>query len=219
MKFGTLYTHAVSPRAVALLATARTHNLNLEIIHTEQEEHPTAYQKLLAVNSLGQVPTFVGADGFVLTEFIPITLYFAAQNDTTTLLGPTRRSNYEILKWMSFTNSDLLPAIGGCLLPQIEKRQVIRQDHNDSVRALRARCAYLDQHLHGKGFLVGEQLTVADFFVAGALIGAYMAWDVAMWKRYPALSKWFRKIVEVQVMQEVVGELDHFGLPFPAVRE
>ena len=46
----------------------------------EKDKNPEGYEQLLKVNPLGQVPTFVGADGYVLTECIPITLYSMSQH-------------------------------------------------------------------------------------------------------------------------------------------
>lgn len=63
-----------TPRAFAILAIARANNLELDIIYAEKE-HKENYAKLLEYNPLGQVPVFVGADGMVLTECIPIAMY------------------------------------------------------------------------------------------------------------------------------------------------
>lgn len=57
---------------------------------------------------------------------------------------------------MSFANSDLLPAIDGCSLPLIGRRPIIRQDADDSLRALRAGCQRADDHLKDNKYLVGE---------------------------------------------------------------
>ncbi|THC93450.1 hypothetical protein EYZ11_007069 [Aspergillus tanneri] len=195
-------------------------SFELSIVYAERENSPEGYQELLQVNPLGQVPTFVGADGYVLTECIPITLYVASQSDTTTLLGSTRRDYYDILRWMSFANGDLLPAIGGCLLPLIGRRQIIRQDHDDSVRALKARCGRLEEHLRGgKAFLVGHQMTVADVFVTGLLSGAFLAWHQVMESQYPETSRWFYSIYNSPMIREVAGELPQHNLPFPVIKE
>jgi hypothetical protein len=58
----------------AILAVAKAHGLELDVVQADKHDGEN-YEKLLRVNPLGQVPTFVGADGFVLTECIPIALY------------------------------------------------------------------------------------------------------------------------------------------------
>ena len=63
-----------NPRSTAILAIAKAHGLELDIIYADRDSKEN-HQKLLEINSLGQVPVFVGADGYVLTECIPIALY------------------------------------------------------------------------------------------------------------------------------------------------
>jgi hypothetical protein len=55
------------------LAVAKANNLELEFVHTEPAKGVSAdYKKL---NRLGKVPTFEGADGYVLFEAIAIAIY------------------------------------------------------------------------------------------------------------------------------------------------
>ena len=52
---------------------AKENGLDIEFVHTEPAKGvPTEYLKL---NKLGKVPTFEGADGFVLSECIAIAVY------------------------------------------------------------------------------------------------------------------------------------------------
>jgi elongation factor 1-gamma len=148
-----------------------------------------------------------------------VTMLVASKSDTSTLLGATRRDYYDIIRWMSFANGDLLPAIGGCLLPLIGRRQIIVQDSNDSIRALRDRCGLIEQHLHGQQFLVAEQLTLADLFVFGMLTGAYVAWNKTMEVEYPEVSRWFYAIAERPMVKGVTGQLAQYHLPFPTLSE
>ncbi|KAL4979585.1 hypothetical protein BDW66DRAFT_157407 [Aspergillus desertorum] len=53
----------LTPRSTTLLALAKLSNLSLRI-------------ELCEYNPLGRAPTFVGADGFVLSECIPLTLHY-----------------------------------------------------------------------------------------------------------------------------------------------
>lgn len=65
--------HQFNPRSPAILAVAKADNLNLEIVTiTSSQEAPDYYRKL---NRLAKVPTFVGSDGYVLSECIAIALY------------------------------------------------------------------------------------------------------------------------------------------------
>ena len=73
MPFGTLYTRPFNPRSLAILAIAKANNLPLEIKTITSFKDAT--EEYLQLNPLGKIPTFVGADGYVLTESIAIALY------------------------------------------------------------------------------------------------------------------------------------------------
>lgn len=75
MSFGKLYggnpdfARVWRGRAVAKLA-----GLDVEFV-TAKPREDTAKPEFLAINPMGKVPAFVGADGFVLTESRAIALY------------------------------------------------------------------------------------------------------------------------------------------------
>ena len=61
-------------RSKAIRAVAKANKLDLEIVETDGSKGPlsTEYLKL---NKLGKIPSFVGADGYELTECIAIAIY------------------------------------------------------------------------------------------------------------------------------------------------
>ena len=60
-------------RTTALLAVAKANKLDIELVPTEPSKGvSTEYLKL---NKLGKIPTFEGADGYVLSECIAIAVY------------------------------------------------------------------------------------------------------------------------------------------------
>merc|ERR1711981_149471 len=105
--FGKLYMREGNPRSIVQLAIAKANNLELETVEVPQP--PAAdYHK---VNSLGKIPSFEGADGFILSETIAIAIYLTSQNEKTTLLGKTKQDYASILKWLSFANQEILPQL------------------------------------------------------------------------------------------------------------
>lgn len=62
-----------NPRTTAILAVAKENKLDIELVLTEPAKGvSTEYLKL---NKLGKIPTFEGADGYVLSECIAIAVY------------------------------------------------------------------------------------------------------------------------------------------------
>lgn len=73
MAFGKLYSIDGNPRTTAIKAVAVANNIDLEFVNTDIINGVDA--EFLKINPLGKIPTFVGADGFVLTEAIAIAIY------------------------------------------------------------------------------------------------------------------------------------------------
>lgn len=61
-----------NPRTTGILAVAKANNLDIELVETVPATAPADYKN---INKLGKIPTFVGADGFTLSECIAIYVY------------------------------------------------------------------------------------------------------------------------------------------------
>lgn len=73
LEMALIYLSQGNPRTTSLLVVAKENGLDIEFVHTEPANGvSTEYLKL---NKLGKVPTFEGADGFVLSECIAIAVY------------------------------------------------------------------------------------------------------------------------------------------------
>ena len=57
------------------MAIAKAQGVKLDIVYAEAKVNPEGFEKLIEINPLGQVPVFVGSDGYVLTECMAIALY------------------------------------------------------------------------------------------------------------------------------------------------
>ncbi|KAH6658479.1 glutathione S-transferase [Truncatella angustata] len=215
MSFGTLYIHQnPNPRTTAIMAIAEAHGIQLDIVNATRAEEKN-FKKLLEINPLGQIPTFVGKDGWVLSECIPIALYITSQSDSTTLMGSNRREYYEIIQWMSFANGDMLPCIGGCILPLIGRPQVIRSNVQDCLRSMHRHFKIFNEHLATRKYLVGTELTTADLFIVAMLVDAYRVFHPMMDSDYSNLMRWFHEIYELPIYKSMAGELKLLNLDYP----
>ncbi|KAK4208421.1 glutathione S-transferase [Rhypophila decipiens] len=221
MSFGTIYTHNPNPRTTAILAIAKAHGLNLDVIYADKDKNPEDYQELLKINPLGQVPVFAGADGYVLTECIAITLYITSQSETSTLglLGANKREYYSILKWMSLINSEMLPAIGGVILPLMGRKLDVRLDRDDCLRVFYRDCQVLEDHLQKHRYLVGDKITLADYFAVGMIVFSVMVFHMVLKEKYPRLMDWFIEVYEMPLFKEVAGPLHLLDIPIPGASD
>merc|ERR1711881_332661 len=141
--FGKLYMREGNPRSIVQLAIAKANNLELETVEVPQP--PAAdYHK---VNSLGKIPSFEGADGFILSETIAIAIYLTSQNEKTTLLGKTKQDYASILKWLSFANQEILPQLGGWYRPIKGLSPYNKKSVEDSSAAALKAMHVLEEHL------------------------------------------------------------------------
>lgn len=109
----------------------------------------------------------------------------AAQNEKTTLLGKTKQDYAQILRWMSFSNSEVLPTLAAWFLPLVG-REAYNKKNTDTAQAkcLKA-IGVLEKHLLSQTFLVSERLTLADLFVTSILARGFqfVGLDICMYLR------------------------------------
>lgn len=120
---------------------------------------------------------------------------------------------------MSLANSDLLPAIGGVILPLIGRRLAVRKNSEDCLRAFYTDCKLLEKHLQMNKYLIGDQLTLADFFTVSMLVFAFMVFHKVLHAEYPRLTEWFNGVYETPMFKDVAGELHLLNVPFPTLAE
>lgn len=219
---------------------AKAANIPLDIVTiTSSQDAPDSYRKL---NPLGKIPTFVGTNGFVLSECIAIAMYsplrplsfsrrqttalrpsmtdtpttVTSSSPTTTLLGSTKEDYASILRWMSFANSEILPALGGWFNPLIGRQPFIQEQVDANRHATLQRFQMLEEHLTANqaavggdsvAYLVGGSLTLADLFVTGIVAGAFMFFLDGEWRaEHPKCTRWFERVAGLEMMEAVVGK-------------
>ncbi|KAG5301857.1 elongation factor 1-gamma [Histoplasma ohiense] len=201
MAFGTIYGFPDNPRTTACRIAAKANNLDVKLVDKTSVK-PAEYEKF---NALNKIPTFVGANDYVLTECIAIAIYLASQNEKTTLLGKTKQDYASILRWMSFANSELVPTLGGWFRPLVGRDPYNKASVETSSKAALKAFALLEKHLTTNTYLVGERLTLADLFAASM---ASRGFEFVLGKTWrldnPAVTRWYETVVNQDVYKAVV---------------
>jgi elongation factor 1-gamma len=207
MAFGKLYTYAGNPRSTALKAVAKANKLELEIVDTEPGKGVST--EYLSLNKLGKVPTFVGADGYVLSECIAIAIYLTSQNEKTTLLGKTKQDYASILKWMSYANTEILSPLGGWFRPLVGRDPYNKKNVEDSKTTSEKAVHVLEEHLLVNTYLVGERLTLADIFVIAILARGFQYFYDKTWRaENPNVTRWYETVYSQPIYSEVADPLN-----------
>merc|ERR1712119_221426 len=151
----------------------------------------------------GKVPAFESDDGLCLFESNAIA-YYVANEQLRGGKDPLAQS--QILQWLNFADSDILPSACTWVFPCLG---IMQFNKNATERAKedvkKAMTALNDQLLHHT-YLVGERVTLADIVVACTMLSLYQnVLDPGFRKPFGNVNRWFTTIVNQPQVKKVVG--------------
>lgn len=112
------------------------------------------------INPKGYVPAIGLDDGSVLTEVAAILQYLADRKPEAGLLAaPGSMERYRTIEWLTFISSELHKGFGVLWHPPVAEA-----DKQYGLDKLKKRFEFLDKHLAGNEFLMGNKFTVADAY-------------------------------------------------------
>lgn len=137
------------------------------------------------------------------------TTIVTSQNKHTTLLGKTDREYAEIVRWMSFVNSEIQPALANWFKPLLGLRAYDEKNLKKASDTVNKAVSILENHLLTTWgtYIVSDVVTLADLFAASSLSRGYMyVFDKEWQKKYPYVTQWFRHLVKQPIWKRVVPE-------------
>ena len=136
-----------------------------------------------SVSPNGYVPALEIAAGDILTEGPAIVQYIADQAPAARLAPANgTRERYALQSWLNFISTEIHKGFGALFNPATP------DDYKLVAKAqLEKRLSYVDKHLTGSDYLMGDSFSVADayLFVTSGW-SSYVSIDLAQW---PALSR------------------------------
>lgn len=192
---GTLYTTALSANGRKALAAVRHLALDLEVVEVNVyrgEGQSAAYR---ALNPLGKIPTLVDGD-FVLWESNAILAYLSDAYGGGALLGKTARERADVLRWMFWEGSHWQPALIRVLAPRVG--QVLFSTPGEPVTPpwddaeLGVSLRLLGSVLQSRRFVCGDEISAADFAVAG--MTTYFGAAGFPEEAHPSIAAWLRRM-------------------------
>ena len=174
-----------------------------ELILVDRKTNAHKSTDYLALNPTGRIPTLVDGDQTIF-ESSAICLYLCDQNPQSNLapkVGDSLRA--EFLQWLFYLNSTLQPELMVYFYPS--KHTTNNNHASEIIEAQEERItdmfALLDKTLDGKEFLIGNHLTVCDFFL---FMLSHWADE---FKKPPLafdnLNRYLRRIAKLPSVQEV----------------
>jgi len=168
--------------------------------------------EFLAKFPLGKVPALETADGFTLTESQAICRFLAENGPRAEqLLGRDTKARTKVEQWSCFAEQELVanatPPLVMVLLklvPYDEAR------YSRSIGNFERALKVVEVALKGRSgkFLLGNELTLADIMVGGALTfaGKWLM-DAEMRKLAPSVEKYLKGFTAVEEVKANFGEV------------
>jgi glutathione S-transferase len=170
----------------------------IELVKVDIKAHKTeSGDDFYKINPKGYVPTLQLDDGTFLTEGPAIDLYIADRKPASKLAAACGTAErYKLYEWLGFINSEIHtsfePLFGGA--PEGVKTQ--------STARIMLRFDYVNGHLDGKSFLMGDTFMAAD-----AYLFVMLTWAHHMKIALPHnLVDYFRRVSQRPAVQKAMKE-------------
>ena len=204
-----LYGFPASPNTwkVRALASYLKIPLEFEVVDlTKGGQRAPAY---LALNPTGRTPTLVDGD-FTLWELNAILQYVASKTKNS-LWPDDARARADISRWQSWQ----LAHWGADACAPLTFQRLVKKFLNlgppdeavtaKATEAFNKEAKILDEYLAKRKYLVGDNLTLADFAVAAAMMYAKQA-EMPIGP-YPHLRAWFERVTALPCWGETAPQL------------
>lgn len=123
-------------------------------------------------------------------------------------MGKTKQDYASIVRWMSYANHEILPAISGFFGPLVGRGPYNKKSVDDHLKATYKAVDTLEEHLLLNTFLVGERLTLADLFVVSVLTrGFEYVFDKVWREKNPNVTRWYTTVYNQPIYSSVAGEI------------
>jgi glutathione S-transferase len=193
----TLYSTALSANGRKVLAVGRHLELNIDVRQVNVYRGEGRDAGYLAINPTGKIPTLVDGD-LTLCESNAILLYLCEAHGDFRLWSLDPKLRGRMARWLFWESAHWQPTLGSLLSacvghrvrPDLVPPPATEPDWN--AAALAPLIKLLEATLSASCFLVGDELSIADFAVAG--MTTYFAVADFPFDQYPAFNEWYRRM-------------------------
>lgn len=199
------YAETLAPRKVCAVAGYLGLPIEYRFVDLLQGENmKPAY---LTINPNGKVPTLVDGDRSIWEA--DAIICHLAQCAESALWPRGAQQQIDLVRWLSWNSQHLYRHGGSLYFEYLIKPWAGMGDADpakvaESQGFFRKHAAVLDQHLEGRKWLLGRELSVADFSVAVTL--PYASSAAMPLEEFPRVHRW----------HEQLNSLDAWRNPFPA---
>ena len=153
------------------------------------------------INPKGYVPVLELDDGTLLTENVAILQFIADQFPESKLAPPNgTMARTRLQEWLSFVNSEVHKTMSVFYNPKLPQEM-----RDFFMQRLGTRLTYIDAHLDGKNFLLGDSCSVADYYLF--VVCSWAPRHKIDLSGYEKILAWQTRVAARPVVQEVMSAL------------
>jgi glutathione S-transferase len=198
-----LYQHSISSNSRRVRMTALHLGTELELVEINLMS-PDDRRRLEELYPNSKIPVLEDG-GFVLWESAAIMQYLADRTPGQTLYPQNVRDRADVNRWLFWTCQHFAPALSVFTWENVWKKMVTGADADPAelTRAeqdLEPLAALLDGHLARRAWLVGHDVTLADYAIAASLM--YVERARVPLARYPHITAWFGRMQRLDVWKK-----------------
>jgi len=209
MKF---YSFPPSPnvrKVSAVLSHLGITDVEHELVNLAKGEHKLP--AFLAINPMGALPALADDNGFVLWESNAICQFLCDRQGDTPFYPRDAHTRADIARWL-FWEASAWSRPAEILTHENVRKPMLGIGEPDAERVkqgeqqFRPLAELLDKELAERPFLVGEEVTLADFVVGGAV--TYLERGRFPIADFPHLQAWWRRLHEIPAWKTTIPGAD-----------
>jgi glutathione S-transferase len=199
-----LYVFPPSPRAFKVIALKNHLGLECEMQIVDLGKGDQLSPEYIAMNPNKKMPVLEN-EGFVLWESNAILFYLASKKPKSGLWPSDVQRQADVLRWLAWESAHWDAESVGMVGYEKASKGVLGLGLADPVFIARGEqnfdrfAAVLNQHLKGRTWLTGTDLTIADFSV-GALVPAAERLQLPVTK-FPEIGRWYDRLAALPAWQ------------------
>ena len=203
-----LYHFPLSPNSRRVLAVAYHLGIEPELVTVQVPQGEHLKPDFVKLNPNHKIPTLVDND-FVLWESSAIMLYLISKKPGNSLYSDDPVTQADVNRWLFWNIAHWAPACGIFIYEYLVKK-FLGQGDPDPAEIKKGEELFhrfanvLDHHLKNRDWLVGNNLTVADYATGSVL-------DLAEAAHYPVdgyseINRWYGNIMQLEAWKKSAPE-------------
>jgi glutathione S-transferase len=206
-----LYVFPPSTRVLGIVALKNHLALDCEIQSIDLGRGDQLTPEYLALNPNKKMPTLED-DGFVLWESNAILFYMAAKHPDSGLWPSDLRCQADVLRWLAWNSAHWDAESVGMVAYEKTSKAVLGLGPPDPAFIARGEqnfarfAAVLNTALRGKTWIIGEQLTIADFSIGAQIPSAErMGLPVS---KFSEILRWYKGLAALPGWRKALATKD-----------